>query len=125
MEHALYFKRNAVYKLDGDNVFVVDIQDNNSLTELDPWMAKIVLLADGQHTIDQLIQNLTSQYPAGAPDNLVATIESVITRLTESDVIELTSRPTLLPYYLRLPIDEQKPKEATELMIKDGFIQTH
>ncbi len=122
MEHAYYFKRNTVYKVDGDDIAIVDVKQNNTLTPLDPWMARVVLLADGQHTIDQLIQYLSSQYSEGAPSNLEETIESVITRLTESDVIELTMRPTLLPYYLRLPLDEQNPKQATEMMISDGFI---
>ncbi len=122
MEHTYYFKRNTVYKVNGDEISVVDVKDNNSLTTLDPWMARIVSLADGQHTIDQLIEHMTAQYPDGAPSNLIETIESVITRLTENEVIELTMRPSLLPYYLRLPIDEQDPKEATAMMIKDGFI---
>ena len=122
MEHAYYFKRNTVYKVDGDEISIVDVKNSNTLTTLDPWMSRIVLLADGQHTLDQLIQHITAQYPDGAPSNLVETIESVITRLTESEVIELTMRPSLLPYYLRLPIDEQDPKEATAMMIKDGFL---
>jgi len=124
LEHAHFFKRIAVYKVEGDDVSIVDVQANNVLTPLDPWMARVVLLADGQHTIAQLIQHMSNQYPDGAPENLVETIESVITRLTESDVVELTARPSLLPYYIRLPIDEQDPKEATQLMLKDGFIQS-
>ena len=123
MEHAHYFKRNTVYKVEGENISVVNVQENNDLTQLDPWMAMVVSLADGQHTIDQLIQHMTGLYPDGAPDNLIETIESVISRLTESEVIELTARPSLLPYYLRIPIDEQDPKQATEMMINDGFIQ--
>ncbi|RKZ84655.1 MAG: hypothetical protein DRQ39_08080 [Gammaproteobacteria bacterium] len=123
MEHAHYFKRNTVYKIEGDDISVVDVQENNALTPLDPWMARVVTLADGQHTIGQLIQHMIGQYPNGAPENLVETIESVITRLTESNVIELTARPSLLPYYLRIPMDEQDPKQATEMMINDGFIK--
>ena len=122
MEHVHYFKRNTVYKVEGESISVVNVQENNALTPLDPWMAMVVSLADGQHTIDQLIQHMTGLYPDGAPDNLVETIESVVSRLTESEVIELTARPSLLPYYLRIPIDEQDPKQATEMMINDGFI---
>ena len=122
MEYAYYFKRNTVYKIEGDDVSVVSVQENNTLTPLDPWMAKIVSLADGQHTIEQLIEHMSGLYPDGAPDNLAETIESVISRLTDSDIIELTLRPSLLPYYLRIPMDEQDPKKATEMMIKDGFI---
>jgi hypothetical protein len=125
LEHAHYFKRNTVYKVEEDIISVVDVQDNNALTPLDPWMAMVVSLADGQHTIEQLIQHMTGQYPNGSPDNLVETIESVISRLTESEIIELTARPSLLPYYLRIPIDEQDPKQATEMMINDGFIQAN
>lgn len=122
MEHAHYFKRNTVYKVEGENISIVNVQEDNTVTTVDPWMARVILLADGQHTIAQLIQHMISQYPDGAPENLVETIESVITRLTDSDVIELTSRPSLLPYYFRLPIDEQDPKKATEMMIADRFI---
>ena len=123
MEHAHYFKRNTVYKVDEGNISVVDVQQNNTLTPLDPWMGMVVLLADGQHTIDQFIQHMANQYPEGAPENMIETIESVITRLVDSDVIELTARPSLLPYYLRLPLDEQEPEQATQMMINDGFIQ--
>ncbi|NQY26651.1 MAG: hypothetical protein HRT92_05680 [Piscirickettsiaceae bacterium] len=123
MEHNHYFKRNTVYKIEEDTVSIVDVQDSNTVTALDPWMGMIVSLADGQHSIGQLIQHMTEQYPDSAPENLVETIESVITRLTETEAIELTARPSLLPYYLRLPLDEQDPKEATKMMISDGFIQ--
>ena len=124
MEHRHYFKRNTVYKIEEDTVSIVDVHNGNEVTALDPWMGLVISLADGQHSIDQLIQHMTGQYPDGAPDNLVETIESIITRLIETDAIELTARPSLLPYYLRLPLDEQDPKQATKVMIKDGFIGT-
>ena len=78
MEHAHYFKRNMVYKVEGENVSIVNVKENNTVTTLDPWMARVVLLADGQHTIEQLLQHLTGQYPDGAPENLTETVESVL-----------------------------------------------
>ena len=122
-KHDYYFKRSTVYKIEGDTTSVVDVQDNNAVTPLDPWMARVVLLADGQHTIEQFIHYMTGFYADGAPENLGETIDSVISRLTESNVIELTVRPSILPYYLRIPIDEQEPEKATKMMIADGFIQ--
>jgi len=122
LEHSLYFKRNAVFKIEGETRSLVDVQNNNVLTPLDPWMAIVVSLADGQHTIEQFVQHLAGQYPNGAPENLKETVESVISRLTDDDVIQLTAQPTVLPYYLRMPIDEQDTKQATELMLQDGFI---
>ncbi len=124
MDYSHYFKRNTVYKVEQDTVSIVDVNNGNTVTALDPWMGMVVTLADGQHSIDQLIAHMTGQYPEGAPDNLAETIESVITRLTDSEAIEITVRPSILPYYLRLPLDEQDPKEATKMMISDGFIQT-
>ena len=123
MDHAHYFKRNAVYKVEEDAISVVDVHENNTITPLDPWMGAVLSLADGQHTIAQLIQHMTAQYPNGAPENLTETLESIIDRLTDTDVIELTLRPSILPYYLRIPMDEQDPKKATEMMINDGFLR--
>ena len=124
MDHAHYFKRNAVYKVEEDAISVVDVHENNTITPLDPWMGAVLSLADGQHTIAQLIQHMAGQYPNGAPENLTKTLESVIERLTDTDVIELTLRPSILPYYLRIPMDEKDPKKATEMMINDGFLRS-
>ena len=123
MDHAHYFKRNTVYKVEGDIVSLVDVHDNNTVTPLDPWMGTVVALADGQHTVGQLIQHMAGQYPNGAPDNLAETIESVIKRLSETDVVTLMPEPTTLPYYLNMPMDDQNPKTATELMVNDGFLR--
>jgi hypothetical protein len=123
LNHAQYVKRNTVYKIEDETVSIVDVHENNNLTPLDPWMGVIVSLADGQHTLDQLIQHMTGQYPNGGPDNLVATIESAIKRLKETKVVELTFQPATLPYYLSMPIDDQDPKMATEIMINDGFLR--
>lgn len=123
MNYQHYFKRTTVYKVEGNTVSLVDVHENNTITPIDPWMGAIVTLADGEHTVGQLIQHMAGQYPDGAPDNLADTIESVIKRLSDVGVIELTEQPTTLPYYLNLPLDEQDPKLATELMINDGFLR--
>jgi hypothetical protein len=123
LDHAHYFKRTAVYKVEGDTVSVVDVHDNNTVTPLDPWMGTIISLADGQHTVSQLIQHMAGQYPNGAPDNLIETIESAIQRLLDAKVVELTPEQTALPYYLNMPMDDQNPKIATEMMVNDGFLR--
>lgn len=123
MDHAHYFKRTTVYKIEDNTVSLVDIHDNNIITPLDPWMGAVMALADGQHTVAQLMQHMAGQYPEGAPDKLAATIESVIKRLTDSGVLELTPAPATLPYYLSMPLDALDPKLATELMINDGFLR--
>ena len=123
MEHEHYIKRTTVYKVEEDTISLVDVHDNNTITPLDPWMGLVVSLADGQHTVSELIQHMTGQYPNGAPDNLTDTIESVIKRLADAGAVELSPQPTTLPYYLSMPIDEQDLKLATEVMINDGFLR--
>ncbi len=123
MDHKHYFKRNTVYKVEANTISVVDVHEDNTVTPLDPWMGVVLSLADGLHTVAELIQRMAAQYPDGAPDNLVDTLESVIKRLTDTDVIELTLRPSILPYYLRIPMDDQDPKQATDMMINDGFLR--
>jgi len=123
MNRKHYFKRNTVYKVEANTISVVDVHEDNTVTPLDPWMGVVLSLADGQHTVAELIQHMAAQYSDGAPDNLADTLESVIKRLTDTDVIELTLRPSILPYYLRIPMDDQDPKQATEMMINDGFLR--
>ena len=123
MDHKHYFKRNTVYKVEANTISVVDVHEDNTVTPLDPWMGMVLSLADGLHTVAELIQHMAAQYPDGAPDNLVDTLESVIKRLIDTDVIELTLRPSILPYYLRIPMDDQDPKQATDMMINDGFLR--
>jgi hypothetical protein len=123
LDHTHYFKRTTVYKIEDSTVSLVDVHDNNTITPLDPWMGAVIALADGQHSVAQLVQHMAGQYPEGAPDNLAATIESVIKRLTDSGVLALTPAPVTLPYYLNMPLDAQEPKLATELMINDGFLR--
>lgn len=124
MNHQQYFRRTTVYKVEGNTVSLVDVHENNTVTPIDPWMGAVVTLADGEHTIDQLVRHMAAQYANGAPDNLVETIESVLKRLVDVGVVELSAESHKLPYYLSLPLDEQDPKLATKLMINDGFLSS-
>lgn len=123
MNHAHYFSRTTVYRIAGDTVSLIDVHEQNAVTPLDPWMGTVIALADGQHTVAQLLHHMAGQYPNGAPANLGATLESVLQRLGESGALKLTEEPLTLPYYLAMPLDEQEPKLATELMINDGFLR--
>ncbi len=102
---------------------LVDVHDPKSTTPLDPWLAKVFSLADGQHTLQKLIDYLGSQYHGEPPKELERTIESVIERLTKAQVVRLADEPITLPYYLAIPMDEQDAEKAKELMIKDGYIK--
>ncbi len=117
-----YFFRAVIYALQKNKVLLVDAKNPKSSTPLDAWLGRVVALADGQHTIQQLIDYLESQYPDGAPENLADTVGSVIKRLIETHVIHLSDEPVELPYYLAMPANEQDPEKAKTLIEKDGFI---
>jgi hypothetical protein len=123
LNHSHYFSRTTVYRVAGDTVSLIDVHDNNAVTPLDPWMGAVIALADGQHTVAQLMQHMAGQYPNGAPANLAETIGSVIQRLSDSGALKLTPEAVTLPYYLAMPLDAQEPKLATELMVNDGFLR--
>ncbi len=117
-----YFFRAVIYAIHNDKVLLVDVKNPKESTPLDPWLGRVVALADGQHTIQELMDFLASQYPNGAPENLADTVESVVKRLQETHVIHLSDEPVELPYYLAIPANEQDSERASALIEKDGFI---
>ena len=118
-----YFARTVVYaKRDGE-VFLVDMHDASVTQPLDPWLGKVLLLADGSRTVKELIDYIGRTYREGPPPTLSTTLDSVIERLAETNTIAFSDEPVTLPYYLALPADEQDAERANQLMLEDGFQQ--
>ncbi len=118
-----YFARTMVYTRRGDGVVFVDMHDATATQALDPWLGKVLILADGTHTVQELIDFVGRQYGDSPPPSLPATIDSVIKRLQEAKTIAFSDEPVTLPYYLSLPADEQDAELANRLMAEDGFQQ--
>lgn len=123
MDKSSYFYRMLMYKREGDKVFLIDKEKLDETIPLDPWLGVVVSLADGQHSIEQLIDYLGHQYKDTPPDKLEETIESVLGRLLESKAIALSDTAYRLPYYLAVPQEEQNHVAAMEMMVKDGFLK--
>ncbi|KZY75109.1 hypothetical protein A3740_15940, partial [Oleiphilus sp. HI0068] len=120
MDNSQFFYRIAPFSSKEGRVALVDILNIDNTTPLDDWLGLVVSLADGFHTLQQLIDHLSAQYST-PPDNLEKTIYSVVERLVESKVIELSQRVTTLPYYLSGPVDELDMERARrELALQDG-----
>ena len=89
-----YFCRNNAYtKLTGGDgeVALVDKRNPEETVKLEPWLGTIFLLADGQHTISELIDYLRDHYGDNPPEELEHTILSVLERLVESGTPEFDS----------------------------------
>ncbi|MEA2094366.1 MAG: hypothetical protein U9P11_07370 [Pseudomonadota bacterium] len=126
MDKSQYFYRIAVFSMQEDKVSLLDANDLSAKTSpLEPWLGLVVSLADGQHTLQQLIEHLAGQYGGAPPRELERTIESVIERLTETDVIKLADQAVTLPYYLSLPAEKLDMEMAKRLMTDDGYLQNN
>ena len=84
------------------------------------WLGIVVSLADGQHTIQQMIDYMSKQYRE-APVNLEETLHSVVERLEEGKIIQLSKSVVSLPYYLTLPIEELDIEKAKKMIMEDGY----
>lgn len=124
MDTTQYFFRTAVYGTEGDKVFLIDIQNPAAKIEaLDAWLGVVVALADGQHTIAELMDHLRAQYPAQPPQNLQDTITSVLERLQGEGVVKLAAAAVTLPYYLAEPVQRLDVEKAKRLMLDDGYLK--
>ena len=120
MADAKYFYRNVTFSKSEGKVFLIDISDpDGDREELDGWFGLVLLMADGQHTVDELFDYLSTKYQGNPPDNLRDTIDSVIQRMTETKFIVLTDIKTELPYYLSLPYEQLDTDKALMLMAQD------
>jgi hypothetical protein len=118
-----YFARTVVYTKREGEVVLVDMHDASVTQALDPWLGKVLLLADGSHTVEELIAFVGKSYPGGPPSTLEATLDSVISRLSQAKAIVFSDEAVTLPYYLALPADDQDPERSNRLMLEDGFQQ--
>lgn len=120
MDNTKYFYRNVIFSSNDNHISLVDINNPDRVTALDDWLGMVVSLADGQHTIKQMIDYISKQYRE-APANLEETLHSVIERLEEGKIIQLSKMAVSLPYYLTLPIEKLDVEKAKKLIVDDGY----
>ncbi len=117
MNNTQYFCRTSVFTQQNNQVALADVNAPDKVAPLEGWMGIVISLADGQHTIQQLIDYLAQQYPQ-APVNLEKTLHSVIERLEEGDLLRLSEQAVTLPYYLASPIEQLDLDKARALINK-------
>lgn len=120
MNNAHYFYRTAVFTRKDNRVALADIDQPEHTTPLDDWLGTVVSLADGSHTIGQLIDYMGSHYPE-PPANLEQTIHSAIERLVEGKLIQMGDLPVELPYYLANPVESLDLELARQKIAEDGY----
>ncbi|MEH6467876.1 MAG: hypothetical protein V7722_09620, partial [Porticoccus sp.] len=120
MDNTQFFYRTAIFTRKDDQVALADIYQPETSSPLDEWMGIVVSLADGKHTIQELVDYMGSRYQQ-VPAKLVETLHSVIERLLEGKIIQLSEDAVELPYYLASPIEELDIEKAIDLIRDDGY----
>ncbi len=121
MDTSQYFYRNVILSSADNKVSLIDIYNPDQRGQaLEPWLGLVLEYANGHFTIEALYQDLARRYNGFPPDNLEATIHSVINRLVDLRFIVLTKEVTVLPYYLSLPYEQLDVEKAKNLMKEDN-----
>ncbi len=122
MDNTQFFYRTAIFTRKDDQVALADIHQPETTSPLDEWMGIVVSLADGKHTIQELVDYMGNRYQQ-VPANLVETLHSVIERLQDGKIVQLSENAVDLPYYLASPIEELDIEKAIDLIREDGYSQ--
>jgi len=120
MDNSQYFYRTAVFTQQNNQVSLADIEQPDKVSPLEGWMGIVISLADGEHTVQQLIDYMLQQYPE-PPANIQETLHSVIERLEEGKLLKLCDEKVTLPYYLASPIEQLDLAKARQLIQDDGY----
>ena len=120
MDKVKYFYRTIAFTRKGNKVALADIHHPDKTTELEEWMGVVISLADGKHTLQELLDFMRSQYQQ-APESLEDTLTSVVERLIEGEMIKLNETQIDMPYYLASPVEHLDLERAKALMAEDGY----
>lgn len=119
MDKNKYFHRTISFTRKNEQIALIDIHKIDNITPLDEWLGIVVTLADGEHTIQELVDYMKSRYQ-NPPENLEKTILSAVERLEEGKIIQLADSSVELPYYLASPVEDLDLEKARELMLEDA-----
>jgi hypothetical protein len=119
MDNTKYFHRTISFTRKNEQISLIDLHKIDNITPLDEWLGIVVTLADGDHTVQELVDYMAQRYQ-NPPENLEKTIHSAIERLEEGKIIQLTEQAVELPYYLASPLEDLDLEKARALMLEDA-----
>jgi hypothetical protein len=89
---------------------------------MEPWHEVAFMAADGEHTVDDFVRHMGSQYEGGIPPGLREQIHGIINELASEGIIRLHPQPKPLPPYFAEQYFQQPPDVRKAQMEADGVI---
>jgi uncharacterized coiled-coil protein SlyX len=120
LDKSQYFYRTVIFTRKAGIVALANINNPQESTKLEEWFGVVISLADGKHTLQELTDFMAKQYQQ-KPERLDDTLESVIERLLEGNMLKLSESAVELPYYLAAPIEQLDIDKAQKLIKEDGY----
>jgi hypothetical protein len=93
MDNAQFFSRLVTFTRKDQQVCLADIHHLDKISSLDDWLGIVTSLADGHHTIQEMISFMARQYrQQQAPETLEKTLHSVIELLRYPTIYQSQSK---------------------------------
>lgn len=89
---------------------------------MEAWHEVAFMAADGEHTVDQFVAHMASQYEDGEPDGLRQQIRQILSTLSDEHVIRIHDDPEPLPPYFAEEYFEKDAEMRKQQMQADGLI---
>lgn len=117
-----YFSRCATWDQMGDQLVVHDSFSPKAprMITMEPWHQVAFSAADGEHTVEEFIAEMASQYENGAPPGLAQQIQRIISELLNEGIIRLHPTSEQLPPYFKEEYLSQPPEVRKKQMQDDG-----
>ena len=119
-----YFSRAATWNRMDQRLVVHDSFSAKAprMITMEPWHEVAFMAADGEHTVEEFVQHMGSQYEGGIPPGLREQIHDVITALADEGILCVHEEPRPLPPYFAEEYFQQAPEVRKAQMEADGLI---
>ena len=119
-----YFSRAATWSRLDERLVVHDSFSPKAqrMITMDRWHEVAFMAADGEHTVEDFVRHMGSQYEGGMPPGLREQIHGIINELTNEGILRLHEQPKPLPAYFEEEYFQQPPDVRKAQMEADGLI---
>jgi hypothetical protein len=119
-----YFSRAATWSRLDERLVVHDTFSPQAprMITMEPWHEVVFLSADGEHTIDEFVRHMGSQYEGAPPAGLREQIHEIVQVLVAEGILRIHDHPAPLPPDFAEEFSSQPPEVRKAQMEADGLL---